>query len=401
MKKADDQKIKEILTRGVEQVFPSLGAVEKILAGGRKLKIYYGIDPTGKSLHLGHLIQLRKLRDFQKLGHEIIILLGDFTAQIGDPTDKMAARKPLTHKQVLANAKDYKKQIARILDIKSSRVRFLRNEKWTNKLKPVDLLEIASHFTTSQLLSREMFQKRIKDGKDIHVHEFLYPIFQAYDSVTMNVDMEIGGNDQMFNMLAGRDLVKKMLGKEKIVLTTRLLVDHEGKKMGKTEGNMVNLSDSPNDMFGKIMSWPDGLIVPGLELLTDIPMAGVDSLKKDLGKNANPRDIKFKLAMEIVRAYYGDGASLKAGEAFNRIFRDKKTPKEMKEVKIKSANLPVVELLRQAGIVQSNNEARRLIEQGGLKIDNARIGDFNASVGIYDGLVIQAGRHRFVRVKRG
>jgi len=206
------EKIEEVLTRGVQNIYPSPKSLEAVLKSGKKLRIYNGIDPTGK-LHLGHAVVLRKLRQFQNLGHEIIVLMGDFTATIGDPTDKKSTRQPLTRKQVLNNAKDYKKQVGKILDLKKANVRFLHNEKWTNKLKPEDLLELTSHFTVARLLERDMFQERIKEGRDIHVHEFLYPIFQAYDSVIMDVDLEVGGNDQTFNMLAGRDLLKKMRNK--------------------------------------------------------------------------------------------------------------------------------------------------------------------------------------------
>ncbi len=241
----DPIKIEEILTRGVENIYPNREALEKVLKSGKKLRIYNGIDPTGK-LHLGHLVVLKKLRRFQDLGHETIVLIGDFTATIGDPAGKYATRKMLTRKQVLAYAKNYKKQIGKILDFNKSNIRFLHNEEWTNKLKPIDMLALASRFTVARLLERDMFQRRIKAGRDIHVHEFLYPIFQAYDSVTMDVDLEIGGNDQIFNMLAGRTLMKKMKNKEKFVLTTKLLVDPTGKKMGKTEGGIIDIAKPVN-----------------------------------------------------------------------------------------------------------------------------------------------------------
>src|SRR3990167_7970672 len=252
----EEKKIDELLTRWVERVYPDKTTLEKVLISGKKIKLYYGIDPTSSTLHLGHLVQLLKLRKFQDLGHEVIILIGDFTAQIGDPTDKQTTRKPLTHKQVLENAKGYKNQISKILDLKKLNINFISNAKWTNKLTPEDILELASHFTVSNLLTRSMFQERIKAGREVYVHEFLYPIFQAYDAVTMDVDLQIGGNDQMFNMLAGRDLMRRKKHKEMFVLTTKLLVDPTGKKMGKTEGNMITLNDSANNIFGKIMSWP-------------------------------------------------------------------------------------------------------------------------------------------------
>ena len=263
MAKIDTKKIEELLSRGVEHVYPSREALEHVLMSSRKIRLYSGIDPTGK-LHIGHLALLRKLRQFQDLGHEVIILIGDFTAAIGDPTDKTAARKSLTRQQVLANAQNYKEQISKILDFKKSNVKFLYNSEWINVLKPVDLLEIASNFTVARFLERDMFQKRAQEGRDILLHEFLYPLFQSYDSIAMDVDLEVGGNDQSFNMLRGRDLMKKMKNKEKFVMALKLLADPSGKKMGKSEGNFIALDDSPKEIFGKIMSWPDSLIEIGL-----------------------------------------------------------------------------------------------------------------------------------------
>jgi tyrosyl-tRNA synthetase len=247
-----NQKIKEVLERGVENIYPNKDALEKVLKSGKKLRIYHGIDPTGPSLHLGHVVQLLKLKQFQELGHQIIILIGDFTAMIGDPTDKSATRKQLSKEQVLENAKDYKKQIGRIMDLK--KIEFRYNSEWLSKLDFKQLIELSSNFTAQQTLARDMFKKRISAGKDLYLHEFLYPMMQAYDSVVLDVDLETGGSDQMFNMLAGRTLMKKLKGKEKFVLTTKLLEDQSGTKMGKTTGNMVSLNDEPTEMYGKVMS---------------------------------------------------------------------------------------------------------------------------------------------------
>ena len=272
-------KIEELLTRGVANIIPSKEELANVLKSGKKLRLYNGIDPTGLHLHLGHMVVLRKLRQFQDLGHETIVLIGDFTARIGDPTDKLSTRYKLTKKQVEENAANYKKSISKILDLNKSNIRFLHNETWTNKLKPEDMLELASNFTVSQLLERDMFQERTKMGKEIYLHEFLYPIFQAYDSVTMDVDMEIGGNDQTFNMLAGRTLMKKLKNKEKFVLATKLLTDPTGRKMGKTEGNLIALDEAPTEIFGKVMAWTDEIIGLGLELLTDVPTHEIQTTK--------------------------------------------------------------------------------------------------------------------------
>ncbi len=384
------QKTKELLTRGVENIYPSPQTLEGVLRSGKKLRIYWGVDPTGE-LHLGHGAVLGKLRQFQDLGHEIIVLIGDFTATIGDPTGKNAARKTLTPKQVLAYAKNYKEQIKKILDFNKSNVRFLHNEKWTNKLKPIDMLAIASKFTVARLLERDMFQKRIKVGKNIYVHEFLYPIFQAYDAVTMDIDMQIGGNDQTFNMLAGRRLIKKMKNKETFVLATKLLVDTKGKKMGKTEGNMVNLDETPEEMYGKIMSWPDNLISLGFELCTRISMEEVKKIR-------NPRDAKVKLAKEIVTIYHSKKEAEKAEKEFNKVFRKKELPSDIAKIKIKNKELNVLDLLIKTKLVSSKSEARRLVEQKGVKIDKKIEDDWKAVVKIKKGMIIQVGKRKFIKL---
>jgi tyrosyl-tRNA synthetase len=384
------KKIKELLTRGVENIYPNYQALEKVLKSGKKLRVYNGIDPTGK-LHIGHGVVLKKLRQFQDLGHEVIILIGDFTATIGDPTDKDAARKPLTRKQVLENAKNYKSQIGKILDIKKSNVRFLHNEKWTKELKPKDMLELASHFTVAKLLERDMFQNRIKKGKDIRLHEFLYPIFQAYDAVSMNVDVQIGGNDQTFNMLAGRTLMRKIKNKEKFVLTTKLLVDFKGKKMGKTEGNMINLDEKPKEIYGKIMNWPDDLINIGFELCTEVSMDEVKKL-------TDPRTAKARLAREIVAIYHSKKEAIKAEKEFDKVFKEHKKPEKIPEIKIQKKELAILDLLTKAKLAQSKAEAKRLVEQGGVKINDKKIENWKENIKIKSGLIIQVGPRKFIKI---
>lgn len=389
-----EEKIEEILTRGVENIYPAKEILEKILLSGKKLRIYNGIDPTGK-LHLGHGVVLKKLRQFQDLGHEVIVLIGDFTARIGDPTDKLAARKKLTKEQVEKNSADYKKLIGKILDLKKSNIRFLHNEKWTNKLKPEDMLELASYFTVSRLLERDMFQNRLKEGKEINVHEFLYPIFQAYDSITMDVDMEIGGNDQTFNMLAGRTLMRKMKDKEKFVLTTKLLTDSTGKKMGKTEGNMVNLDEKAENMYGLIMSWPDSLIGIGFEVCTDVPMGEVKKIKDDLEKNKNnPRDLKMKLAFEITKIYHGEKKACEAEEYFVKTVQKKEIPDDIQEVKIKKGE-KLADVLVARKIISSKSEFRRLVGEGALDFNGAQISDSNFS--LEDSGVVKIGKKKFLK----
>ena len=391
--------IEELLTRGVENIYPSPEELKRILATGKKLRIYGGFDPTGK-LHLGHSALLSKLRQFQDLGHEIIVLIGDFTAQIGDPTDKLAARKKLTKEEIKENSKNYKKLIGKILDTRRSNLRFVHNQHWTNKLSPSDMLEIASYFTVSQLIERDMFQERIKSGKQIYLHEFLYPVFQAYDAVSMDVDMQIGGNDQTFNMLAGRTFMRKMKNKEKFVIATKLLTDSSGKKMGKTEGNTVNLDEKPGEMFGKIMSWPDGFILPAFELCTNIPMDKIKELKQFLQvKENNPRDIKLQLAEEIVKIYHGDKKAQSAKQAFVSQFSKGELPSDI-PVKSFAMSMAVSGTLVAVGLATSKSEAKRLLEQGGVKIDG-KVQNQDIELEFSDSpILIQVGKRKFVRVKR-
>ncbi len=392
MTNTDSIKIEEILNRGVENVYPNKEELGKILSSGKKLRIYCGIDPTGK-LHIGHGVILSKLRQLQELGHEVIVLIGDFTATIGDPTGKSQTRKPLTHKQVLTNAKDYKKQILKILG--NSGVKFLYNGKWSNKLKPVELLSIASNFTVARLLERDMFQERIKAAQDIHVHEFLYPILQAYDSVAMDIDMEIGGNDQTFNMLAGRTLLKKMKNKEKFVIATKLLVDPTGKKMGKTEGNMINLDDDPKDMYGKVMSWPDSLMGLGFEICTSIPVEDVNAI-------INPREAKGRLAKEIVKLYHGEDAAETAEQEFNKVFRDKELPDDIAVFESDKNNYNILNLLFDTKLASSKNEAKRLVEGGGVEVlygdKKERITDWKKEIILENGMIIKVGSRKFIKI---
>ncbi len=384
-------KIDEVLTRGVENIYPSKEALEKVLRSNKKLRIYNGIDPTGR-LHLGHMVVLKKLRQFQDLNQEIIVLIGDFTAQIGDPSDKLAARRKLTRKEIEKNSANYKKLIGKILDLKKTNVRFLHNEEWTNKLKPVDMLQIASHFTVSQLLERDMFQKRIKKGKEVYVHEFLYPIFQAYDSVTMDVDMEIGGNDQTFNMLAGRTLMKKMVNKEKFVLTTQLLAEPGKAKMGKTEGNLIALDEKPNEMFGKIMSWPDEMIQPGFMLLTDIP------IEKMKAKQLKLMEKKKWLAQEIVSSLHSAKDAKMAEKEFEKVFQQKKIPSKIKNIECEDKEYKLVDILAKNGLVSSNAEAKRMIKQGGIDLDGKPITDIQFSFRVKEDNLIKIGKARFIKI---
>ncbi|PIW74632.1 MAG: tyrosine--tRNA ligase [Candidatus Portnoybacteria bacterium CG_4_8_14_3_um_filter_44_15] len=396
-----EKQIQEVLNRGVENIYPSRQELEKILRSGKKLKLYCGYDPTATRLHIGNAITLRKLAQFQKLGHKVIMLIGDFTGMIGDPTDKTEARKKMTRDQVLKNSKNYQSQAAKILDFKGSNpAKILYNSDWNDKLTFIDLIELASNFTVGQMLVRDMFQERIKKDKPIYLHEFLYPLAQAYDSVAMNVDLEVGGNDQTFNMLCGRDLIKAVKDKEKFVLTLKLLVDPAGKKMGKSEGNVVWLDDEPNEMFGKVMSWPDEAIAPAMELATDISTEEIEETEKKIKEGKlNPRDAKARLARELVKIHHGAKQADQAEKEFNRVFKEKDKPTEMPVYQSKKEKMKLVDLLIKTKPSPSKSEARRLIEQGGVKIDDEVVKDWQKEIELKDGMVIQAGRRKFLQIK--
>lgn len=360
-----EEQIQILLEKGVSEVLPNKAFVEKELMGDKRLTIYAGFDPTAPTLHIGHTIQLRKLRQFQDLGHKIIFLIGDFTARIGDPTDKTTARKQLTEREIKTNLKLYKKQAGRFIRFSGKNAAVVKfNNDWLGKMKFADVVALASQMTVDQMLKRDMFTRRIAEEKPIYIHEFLYPLMQGYDSVVMNVDGEVGGNDQLFNMLAGRTLLKQLKQKEKFVITTKLLEDSTGKKMGKSEGNMISLLDSPVDMYGKVMSWTDGLIVPGFELCTDYTPSQVARIAEELSRGINPRDIKMRLAFEIVKSCTSDKDAQKAEEAFIATFQKKEVTDHVIKVESKQRLFEV--LVVEEGIVASKSELRRLVEAGAV-----------------------------------
>ncbi|MDD4477163.1 MAG: tyrosine--tRNA ligase [Patescibacteria group bacterium] len=394
----DPEKINELLTRGVENIFPTKEFLEKELKSGRRLTLYTGYDPTAPTLHIGHAITMMKLRQFQDLGHKVIMLIGDFTGMIGDPTDKSSARQQLTRKQVLENCKSYKKQASVILNFGGKNpVEIKFNGKWLSKINMEDMLELTSHFTVPRLLERDMFQERIKEGKTVFLHEFLYPVMQAYDSVAMDVDGEVGGNDQTFNMLAGRDLIKELKNKEKFVLTTKLLADANGKKMGKSEGNMIALSDNAEDMFGKVMSWTDGMIMVGFELCTKISVEEFKKYEAEIKSGANPRDIKLILAFEIVKTFLSVKEAEKARTRFISTFSKKETPCEISEIEPSVYDIATV--LAESKICKSKSEARQVIDQGGVKINDMKVEAKKYDQTVKSGDVIQKGSRWFAKIK--
>lgn len=392
----DAKKIEEILSRGVENIYPKKEFLEKELQSGRPLTLYTGYDPTAPTLHIGHGITMLKLRQFQDLGHKVIMLIGDFTGMIGDPTDKTSARQKLTRTQVLENCRNYQKQASAILNFEgSNRVEVKYNSEWLGKLNLYNLLDLTAHFTVDRLLERDMFVKRKEEAKPIYLHEFLYPVMQAYDSVAMDVDGEIGGNDQTFNMLAGRDLMKELKGKEKFVLTMKLLVDSTGKKMGKSEGNMVSLLDTAEDMFGKVMSWTDDKIFKGFELCTAAPMLDIKNFEVDMKAGKNPRDYKLRLAYEIVKSFLGEKAARQGQEYFASVIQENEKPTDIPE--LRPSAYDIVTVLVESKFVTSKAEARRAIAQGGVKTDDVKVDSIESK--IRKGSVVQKGKRFFVKVK--
>jgi tyrosyl-tRNA synthetase len=386
----DEKKIDEVLARGVEEVFVK-DILKKKLLFGKRLKIYLGIDPTGPTLHMGHAIPLKKLKEFQDLGHQVILLMGDFTAMIGDPTDKTSTRKQLSHKEVLNNLKKYKKQASIFLKFTgANKAEFKFNSKWLSKMTFENVLNLASKMTVDQMLKRDMFARRNEEGKPIFIHEFLYPLMQGYDSVAMDVDVEVGGNDQMFNMLTGRNLCSQILNKDKSVITMQLLEDNTGKKMGKTEGNMVSFEDSNFEMFGKVMSWNDSLIKKGFELCTYFDFSEIKSTD-------NPRDLKMQLAFEIVKIYHGEKKAKEAEENWEKTFSKKEIPDEMEEISVVQGEL-LSEALVEHKILSSKSEWRRLIEAKAVHdlVNNQPILDFNLR--IVENLTLKIGKKKFIKI---
>ncbi len=394
----DEKRIDDVLSRGVENIFPNKDFLKSKMMREERLTFYYGIDPTGPTIHLGHAIPIKKLGEFQKLGHQIIFLIGDFTAMIGDPTDKTAARKKLTSEQVLSNCKKYQEQVSKFISFSGSNKALIKyNSSWLGKMNFAEVLDLSSHFTVDQMLKRDMFARRMEEGKPVYIHEFMYPLMQGYDSVAMDVDVEIGGNDQTFNMLAGRDLMKILKNKEKFVVAVKLLTDSEGKKMGKTEGNMVSLDQTPDDMFGKIMSWSDGIIIPGFELITDIPMNEVESMKSDLASGANPKELKTKLAQEIVKMIHGSEAAEKAVQSFENIFKKGEVPDDIMEIYVQHGS-HIRDLIVQSKIVGSNGEWRRLIEGNGVSVVGTDEIISDQYIKAEKDLVLRIGKKRFVKI---
>ena len=388
----DQQKINELLTRGVDEIIGK-EELEKKLKSGAKLRVKLGIDPTSPNLHLGRSIPLLKLRDFQKLGHKIIFIVGDFTGVIGDTSDKDAERPMLSKKTVKENLKNYKAQVAKLIDVKKAEVVF--NSKWLAKLDYNDVGEHADQFSLAEFIARENIRRRLDAGTRISLREVLYPLMQGYDSVAVKADVEVGGTDQRFNMLAGRELQAHFKQKPQAIGMNPLIEGTDGRKMSASWGNTINFNDAPNDMFGKIMSITDNLIVKYFTYLTRVSMTEVKAVENALAGGSNPRDYKLKLAYEIVKLYHGVKAAAKAQKNFIKTFSKKEKPEDMKELSPKA--LEIVSVLVEAGFAASTSQARRAIEEGGVKINDKKVKEVDAKV--KSGDIVQKGKRFFVRIK--
>ena len=393
-----DKQIEQI-SRGVDEILLVEDLQEK-LKSGKSLRVKAGFDPTAPDLHIGHTVLINKLRQFQDLGHEVLFLIGDFTGMIGDPTGKNATRPPLTRDEVIENAKTYEQQIFKILDPERTLVMF--NSSWMNDLGADGLIALAARHTVARMLERDDFNKRYSSGKPIAIHEFLYPLVQGYDSVAMKADVELGGTDQRFNMLVGRELQKDYGQKPQVVITLPILEGLDGvNKMSKSLGNYIGINESPDDQFGKVMSISDELMWRYFELLSFRPMSEIAGFRKEIEAGKNPRDIKFLLAAEIVERFHNKQDAVKAQENFISRFQKGALPEDIEEkiLEVGDKGIPLANVMREAGLTSSTSESRRMIKQGAVKIDGERVSDESLSLAAGTKQVVQVGKRRIARIR--
>lgn len=395
MAQRSPDQIADILTRGVSSVLVK-EHLQKRLASGSKLRIKLGIDPTRPKLHIGHAILLLKLRALQELGHKVVLIIGDFTAQIGDPSDKEGERPMLTEDQVISNMKRYQEQAGRLIDLDKAEVRY--NGEWHNNLTQKQMLVLASQFTVSQMIERENFAKRLKAGKGVWLHELFYPVLQAYDSVMVKADLELGGNDQLFNLLAGRELQRFYKQEPQDTMTVELLTGTDGRKMSASYDNAIWLDDSATEMYGKVMSLDDKLIISYFRLCTTVPASEIKAIERSFKAGANPRDVKARLAEALTTLYHGAAKATAAAESFARVFRQGSTPDDLPVVRLGATAQTLVDIIIKAKLARSRSEARRLIEQGAVSIDQQTQRDWQTTVKLKKGAIIQVGKRRFVQI---
>jgi tyrosyl-tRNA synthetase len=387
-----------VIERGAHEILIKDELVEK-LKSGKPLRVKAGFDPTAPDLHLGHTVLINKLKQFQDLGHEIIFLIGDFTGRIGDPTGKNITRQPLTSEQVVENAKTYQQQLFKILDPNKTQVVF--NSSWLDTLSARDLIELAAKQTVARMLERDDFSQRYRQGQPIAIHEFLYPLIQGYDSVALKADVELGGTDQKFNLLMGRELQKHEGQSPQVIITMPLLEGLDGvKKMSKSLNNYIGITDAPNDMFGKLMSISDSLMWRYYELLSFKTLSEIQVLQAQVEQGTNPRDVKVLLAKEIVARFYDPATAAQAEEQFTQQFRKGVIPDDIEEhtLLIAEQSIPLINVIKMTGLTKSTSDAIRMIEQGAVKLDSVRVPGADHKVSVGDVFVIQVGKRRFAKV---
>lgn len=399
----------EIIKRGTLEIVPEdelKAKLQKSQKTGKPLRLKLGLDPTAPDIHIGHTVVLRKLRQFQDLGHEVTVLIGDFTALIGDPSGRSATRPVLTAEEIAVNAKTYADQYCMILDPEKTSVRF--NSEWLGPLSFADIIGISSKVTVARMLERDDFETRLADGRPIGVHELLYPVAQAYDSVALESDVELGGLDQKFNILQGRDLQREFGQEPQVAIFMPILPGLDGvQKMSKSLGNYVGVTEEPNEMFGKLMSIPDSVMIEYFTLVTDVPMEEIKAIEDGLrAGNLHPMDVKKRLGREIVNIYHSAEAAQAAQAEFERVFSDRETPTDIPEIVVtpellKDGKLWIVKLLIVAGFAPTNSEARRLVQQGAVTLDGEKIGDPAAEIEVRDGRILKVGKLKFGKLGVG
>lgn len=392
--------IEHLLTHGIDTIYPTKEALETVLRSGKKLTLYQGFDPTGSKLHIGHAVAMRKLREFQDLGHTVIFLIGDGTGQAGDPSGKKKSRDQyFSTEELKNNALDYVKQAGKIVRFDGENpVKILFNGDWLNKLTLTQLLDIAGHFTLQQMLERDLYQERLKNNIDVNLREFLYPLLQGYDSVAMNVDLEIGGTDQTFNMLQGRKLVKAYLEKEKFVITVPLLTDASGVKIGKSEGNAIGISDTPVEFYAKIMTLGDDSILNCFSLLTDVSVSDIEEMKKRMEQGENPITFKKKLAYTLTQQFNSESDAQKAQESFEKTVQGGENPDEIPEFAVERNTWVVLDLLIHSKIINSRSEGRRLIEQKAVEMNGKTIEPGTHEVMVNNGDIVKVGKRKYIKI---
>ena len=386
------KQIEELLTRSVANIISNKNVLAGKLMSGKKLNIYLGIDPTSTKIHLGHAVVLRKLNQFALLGHNVTFLIGDFTALIGDTSDKTSERPALTIKEIEENFKTYKKQAEKILDFSKIKVRY--NSEWLKKLNFEDILKLTQHFSVGDFAGRELIKKRLSDNKRVGLHEFLYPVMQGYDSYFMDTDLQLGGTDQTFNMQAGRTLIKDLRNKESFVLATAILEGIDGRKMSKSWGNAIWLDDKPNDIYAKTMAIKDELILNYFLLATNLSLEEIAKFEKRLKSKENPRDIKKELAFQIVKELYNDKSAQKAKEEFEKTVQNKEIPDDIPQLTFYD-KFTITEALMASGFIKSRSEAKRLIDQGAVELNGKKVHNLEFEV---EAGILKVGKKRFVKL---